>query len=122
MGFALEREAEDIARKAAASSAGRTAETLLKEGALRLTLVGLKDGVTLDEHVAPGPVTIHTLKGAVQVTAGDETVAVPAGNLVAIEANLRHSVKGNGDSAFLLTLHVPEDAGDYASLGEESNG
>jgi len=113
LGFALQREAEDIARRASASATGRAAETLLKEGPLRLTLIGLKDGAVIEEHVAPGPITIQALKGSLQVTAGDNTVAVPAGNLVAIEANLRHSVRSNGESALLLTLHMPENASEF---------
>ena len=47
----------------------RISRTLVKEGALRLILVGVRPGGGLHEHVAQGPVTIHVLEGTIVVRA-----------------------------------------------------
>jgi quercetin dioxygenase-like cupin family protein len=112
LAFSLERDAEDMARKAAAASAGRAAQTLVKDGPVRLTLVGVKDGTTIQAHTAPGPITIQTIKGTLRVTAGPDVSTLPAGSLVAIEPNLTHDVTAQGDSAFLLTLFLSEGGED----------
>jgi hypothetical protein len=44
---------------------GRTARTLMKEGPLRLTLMGLAPGGVLPGHATAGPVSIHMLRGDV---------------------------------------------------------
>ena len=110
LAFSLQREAEDIARKAALASAGRAAQTLLKDGPVRLTLVGLKDGTVIAQHSAPGPITVHVLLGSLRVTAGGSTTTVPAGSLIAVEGELEHDVAASGDSAFLLSIFMPDDA------------
>lgn len=110
LAFSLQREAEDLARKAALASAGRAAQTLMKDGAVRLTLVGLKDGTVIAQHSAPGPITIHTIVGSLRITAGGNATTVPAGSLIAVEGRLEHDVAATADSAFLLTLVMPDDA------------
>lgn len=122
LAFSLDRDADDISRKAAAASAGRAAQTLMKDGPVRLTLVGLKDGTTIQSHTAPGPITIQTLRGTLRITAGDDVSTVPAGSLIAIEANLSHDVTGSGDSAFLLTLFLPEGGEDTTPAAELAKG
>ncbi|MFA5608139.1 MAG: hypothetical protein WDA07_13300 [Leucobacter sp.] len=122
LAFSLDRDAEDLARKAGMASAGRAAQTLMKDGPVRLTLVGLKDGTSIHAHTAPGPITIQTLRGTLRIKAGDDVSTVPVGSLIAIEAELQHDVSATGDSAFLLTLFLPEGGEDTtpaAQLAQE---
>ena len=57
---------------------GRSARTLVKEGALRVTIIGLAAGGTMPEHSANGPISIQLLQGDVTfdvvVLARDEHV------------------------------------------------
>jgi quercetin dioxygenase-like cupin family protein len=86
----------------------RIARTLVKEGSLRLTLVGLASGGALDEHDAPGPITIHVLEGELELTAGGETGTYPAGALIAVDRRVRHAVRSERGALFLLTLSASD--------------
>ena len=88
----------------------RIARTLVKEGALRLTLIGVRAGGGMHEHVAEGPVTIHALEGTIAVRVGEETMSLAAGSLVALEGGVRHAVSSTEGALFLLTLIAPEAA------------
>jgi quercetin dioxygenase-like cupin family protein len=88
-------------------ASGRRAETLIKGDRLRLVLVTMRAGATLDEHTAPGPITIQTLRGRFLVTAGDQEQTLPEGGLIAIAAGARHAVRALDAGAFLLTIAWP---------------
>lgn len=88
----------------------RIARTLVKEGALRLTLIGVRAGGGMHEHVADGPITIHALEGTIVVHAAGETIRLAAGSLVAIDGGVRHDVSSSEGGLFLLTLIAPEAA------------
>lgn len=82
----------------------RIARTLVKQGAIRVTLVGLAAGGGLDEHDAAGPITIHVVEGALELTAGGETAIYEAGALIALDRRVRHAVRSERGAIFLLTL------------------
>lgn len=99
---------EEISRfPAAESAAGRRAETLVKTDRMRVVLVTMEPGVTLAEHSAPGPITIHVLSGRFVVTGKDDEHEVGPGSLVAFGAHDRHSVHAVEEGAFLLTISWP---------------
>ncbi len=89
------------------TSAGRRAETLIKNDRLRVVLVTMRTGAALHDHNAPGPITIHTVRGSFAVTVGGEERQVDAGSLISIEAGVRHAVRALDDGAFLLTIGGP---------------
>lgn len=82
----------------------RISRTLVKEGALRLILVGVRPGGGLHEHVAQGPVTIHVLEGTIVVRAAGEARTLPSGAIMAIDGGVRHDVSSTEGGLFLLTL------------------
>ncbi|MGH7668438.1 MAG: hypothetical protein ACRENQ_03010, partial [Gemmatimonadaceae bacterium] len=51
----------------------RIARTLVKEGPLRLTLIGLNPGGALHRHSTEAPITIHVLEGEVALEAAGST-------------------------------------------------
>ena len=83
---------------------GRTARTLVKEGALRLTLMGLSEGGNLPEHSAAGPVAIHMLGGDVVFTALDVEHPLSAGDVLVFAAGVRHAARSQSGCTFLLTV------------------
>ena len=93
-----------LVREELVGGRGRIARTLVKEGSLRLTLVGLAPGAGLDEHDAPGPITIHVVEGELEVTAGGESATYATGALIALDRRVRHAVKSLRGGMFLLTL------------------
>lgn len=84
--------------------AGRRAETVIKNDRLRVVLVTMRSGAELHEHTAPGPITIHALRGRFAVGVGGEERDLPAGSLIAVAAGARHTVRALDDGAFLLTI------------------
>lgn len=84
--------------------AGRRAETLIKTERLRVVLVTMRTGITLHEHSAPGPVTIHVLRGRFNVTYNGIAQELAAGGLISLDTGVRHEVETLDEGAFLLTI------------------
>ncbi len=85
----------------------RSARTLVKDGPLRLTIVGLGAGGSLAEHEAPGSISIHVLDGELELNSGGETRTHRVGELVALDQRVRHAVASAKGAMFLLTLAAP---------------
>lgn len=85
-------------------TSGRRAETLIKTAGLRVVLVTMNAGAALHEHIAPGPITIHAIKGRFMVQVEGTPREVSTGDLVSIQSGVRHAVEAVEDGAFLLTI------------------
>ncbi|MGI5169044.1 LuxR family transcriptional regulator [Spirillospora sp. CA-253888] len=95
---------EHLARARSASS-GRSSTTVHggHEHVLRQTLIALRAGAGLDEHVGPGEATLHVLAGRVRLaTAADSWDAVTGDLLVVPEES--HTLEALEDSAIFLTV------------------
>ena len=84
----------------------RAARTLIKDGPLRATLVGLRPGGSLAPHKADGPITVQVLEGTLQFEAEGERWTLDTGSLFALDAGLTHSVSAPDGALFLLTVSV----------------
>jgi quercetin dioxygenase-like cupin family protein len=69
-----------------------------------VVLVTLRTGAALHDHAAPGPITIQTLSGRMAVTYHDQERELGPGQLLALEAGVRHAVRALSAGAFLLTI------------------
>jgi quercetin dioxygenase-like cupin family protein len=107
--------AEEIERfNPESTSSGRRATTLIKGDRLRVVLVTMNQGATLNEHTAPGPITIQTLRGRFTVSVEADEHALPEGSMISIAAQVPHAVRAEAPGAFLLTIGwPPEDSGDH---------
>jgi quercetin dioxygenase-like cupin family protein len=85
----------------------RSGVTLVKQGGLNVVLTHIRASGTLAEHSAPGAATVQVLSGHVRVQVGEESLDVPAGQLIAFDARVRHGVEAVEDSTLLLTLTDP---------------
>jgi quercetin dioxygenase-like cupin family protein len=103
--FSLEAIARDQAKRAAAASSGRSAETVYggHEHLLRQTVLALTAGSSLSEHENPGESTVHVLTGRVKLTAGDVIWEGRTGDLLVVPDS-RHALTAIEDSAILLTV------------------
>jgi quercetin dioxygenase-like cupin family protein len=88
-------------------TSGRAARTLVKDGTLRVTLVAIAPGGRLAEHTAPGPISVHVLKGDITFSVGDEAWALEAGDLLSLGGGVRHAVESREGGEFLLTMSLP---------------
>jgi len=87
-----------------ATEAGRRVETLINAGGPRVVLVTMRSGIALREHTAPGPISIHGLRGRFRVTFEDQEREIGPGGIVSLAASDRHAVETREDGAFLLTI------------------
>jgi quercetin dioxygenase-like cupin family protein len=105
--FDLHEEMRIVGTELGAESS-RIARTLVKEGAMRVTLIGIKAGGAMHEHVAPGPITIQVLAGEIILEAKGEEMTLGVGGLAALDHGVRHAVRSPGGGYFLLTHSMPE--------------
>lgn len=86
---------------------GRHTRTLIKDAGLRVVLIALRAEARLEEHHAPGRITIHALDGHLQVGVARQTIGLRRGQIVTIGPAIRHEVEALEESAFLLTIAWP---------------
>lgn len=100
----LEAAVDDLLATAAEQSAGRAARTLTPGTGSRLkqTLVALREGRVLDDHVAPGQATLQLLRGDAVLTWDGGTWELPEGCWVTIPSEL-HRLEARRDTAALIT-------------------
>jgi quercetin dioxygenase-like cupin family protein len=104
--FALKTDSSDLIERARASKAGRTATTLVKDGPLRITLVALRKGVTLQEHQVSGAASIQTLRGRLALNVEGSELDLRPGQLAALGAGVRHVATALTDCAILITMSI----------------
>lgn len=112
------------------SEARHRAQILIKTDTIRVVLVSILEGGELQEHTAPGPITIHALEGAIDVSVEGAAHTLNAGELISLAPGVRHAVRGLRDGAFLLTIgvmtRVPDPGGHHVEsedfLSPEADG
>lgn len=114
--FVLEHELQ-IVREQLATSA-RIGRTLVKNGSLRATLVGLAAGGGMAAHKADGPITVQVLEGTVEFKADGKEWTLATGALIALEGGIVHSVHAPDGGIFLLTVVV----GQVDQVGQADGG
>jgi quercetin dioxygenase-like cupin family protein len=103
LSFSLEDEMR-LLREELTKAPARIGRTLVKDGPLRVTLVGVRADRGMHEHRAAGPVTIHVLEGAIEVSADGRDWPLRAGELLALDGGIAHAVMSATGGIFLLTV------------------
>jgi len=88
------------------SSEDRLAVSLVKDDALNILLLVLKERARLAEHRTKGPIAVHVLSGAVRFSEGSEQVVLSSGSMAALDRNIVHSLEAIEESAVLLTTAI----------------
>lgn len=86
---------------------GRVSKTLVKHSDFRIVLMFMKAGTLMQEHKTDASISIHALSGRLLIKLDEQTVELPAGNLLVLEKSLSHDVKAIEESAFLLSISWP---------------
>lgn len=89
---------------------GRSSKTLVKHHDLRIVLISMKANTHMHEHKATARISIQTISGHVRLSLPEQTVDLPAGQLLVLDQCLPHDVEALEDSVFLLTLSWPTEA------------
>jgi len=98
---------EDLPR----ASGGRAAKTLAKTDVLRVTLVLLASGATLNPESATGGASVHVVDGRLRMQTEGEQWELSSGDLIVLEENLREPITALAETAFLVTVAWPSGAG-----------
>ena len=109
--FNLGDEVQSLRGDLGRATGGRAAKTLAKSERLRVTLVLLNGGVTLDPQASAGGSSLHVLEGRLRVQADSRVLEAQPGDLIVLSENLREPIKAEEDAAFLVTVAWPEGAG-----------
>ncbi|HEY7060668.1 MAG TPA: cupin domain-containing protein [Chloroflexota bacterium] len=112
LAFNLAEEAAQVRLERGYREGDRNANTLVKADTFRIVVTALRAGARLEEHRAAGWVAIQTLTGHVQLRIGGDTIALPAGHLLALAPDVSHDVEALEESVLLLTLAWPSGGGD----------
>jgi len=103
LSFSLDEQMQIVKRELAENPA-RAGRTIVKEGALTVTIVGVKPGGELRPHKADGPITVQVLEGEIEVQSGGASRTLPTGTLVAFNSGIVHGVTSPRGGVFLLTV------------------
>ena len=103
--FDLSEEAERLRGEEAWQAGRRNAITLRKGEGLSVVLLVMRSGDRLDEHSAPGPISVGVREGRIRFTAAEEE-AVEAGpeTVLTCDAGVRHGVEALEDAICVVTI------------------
>jgi quercetin dioxygenase-like cupin family protein len=87
-------------------SVDRLAVSLIKDDALNILLMVLKQGARLAEHRTKGPIAVHVLSGLVRFSAGTECAELSAGNIAALDRDVVHELQALEESVVLLITAI----------------
>ncbi len=82
----------------------RNAITLRKGGGLSVVLLAMKAGDRLEEHAAPGPISLMVREGCIRFTVEGEVVEAGLETVLACDAGVRHSVEALSDAVCILNI------------------
>lgn len=102
--FDLQEEVDRLRAERAWREGERNAITLRKGEGMNVVLLVMRAGDRLEEHAAPGPISLSVSEGRVLFEAGGEAVEAGPGDLLTCDAGVRHTVKAVSDAVCLLTV------------------
>ena len=104
--FDLQDEVSRLRSEKAWQEGKRNAITLRKGEGMNVVLLVMKAGDRLEEHAAPGPISLSMREGSIRFEASGETVEAEPGILITCDAGVPHTVEALGDAVCLLTVAV----------------
>ena len=107
LAFVLPSEVSSLGERAASAKSGRAAKTLVKEGAIRITIIALNKGVTMQAHQVDGAVSIQVLRGRATINAAGSDATMGAGGVAVLAPQQAHVATALTDCALLLTVAMP---------------
>lgn len=83
---------------------GRRTENIARTDGVSVLMIAMEAGDALEEHSAPGAVTVHILRGHASLSAGAEQYELRPGQLLVIPPAVRHNLRALEQSVALLTI------------------
>ena len=83
---------------------GTQSTTLLRDDQLKVMRLALPAGKELPEHAVDGPITMHCLQGAIDVTAYGSCKTMRAGDLIYLAGKVPHALRATEDAFLLVSI------------------
>ncbi len=80
--------------------------TIFKSDNTTVVLIGMHQNAELKKHNAYGDIHVQVLEGKINFCTEQQTVSLQKGQMIALKADIPHSVQALEDSFFLLTVIV----------------
>ena len=102
--FDLSEQISELRRDDKYVNTGRLGRTLVKEGALRLTMTVLAEGAEVSTHHAVSPMTLQVLEGRLRYRVADEEQELAEGEFLFFGPGDAQDIQALEDTALLLTI------------------
>jgi quercetin dioxygenase-like cupin family protein len=102
--FNLDEQIAELRLDESYVRSGRVGRTLIKAGALRLTLTLIADGVVVGTHHAASPMTLQVLQGRLRYRVGDEDFEIGKGEVLFFGSGHAEDIRAHEDTVLLLTI------------------
>ncbi len=102
--FDLEDEVARLVEEKEWREGRRNAITLRKGGGLNVVVLVMRAGDRVEEHSAPGPISLDVRKGRILFTAAENSVEAGRGTLISCDAQVPHAVEALEDAVCLLNV------------------
>ena len=103
-GFDLGEEVSRLRGEEAFRGGRRNSITLKKDEGMSVVLLVMGAGDRLEEHAAPGPISVSVREGRVRFITPDEEVEAGPETLLACDAGVRHAVEAVEDAVCVVTI------------------
>ena len=104
LSYDLDEQIEELRADDKYVKTGGLGRTLVKEGALRLTMTVLAEGAEVGTHHAAAPMTLQVLEGRLRYRMGEEEFELEAGDLLFFGPGHAQDIRALEDTALLLTI------------------
>lgn len=84
----------------------RNSVTVFKSETMRIVLLGLHKNTEIKPHKANSVISVQVLEGKINFITEEQTTTIEKGQMIALHANIVHSVVALQESFFLLTLSL----------------
>jgi quercetin dioxygenase-like cupin family protein len=102
--FDLGEEAARLREEGAFRGGRRNSITLRKGEGMSVVLLVMGVGDRLEEHAAPGPVSVAVWEGRIRFITRDEEVVAGPETMLACDAGVRHAVEALEDTVCVITI------------------
>lgn len=102
--FDLDKEVARLREEKEWREGRRNAITLRKGGGLSVVLLVMREGDRLDEHAAPGPISVSVREGSIRFTTPDEEVEAGPETVLTCDPGVLHAVEALEDAVCVVTI------------------
>lgn len=102
----LEKFMDQVKSEITWTESDRNAVTLFKSDTMRIVLLGLHENAALNPHQTNGVISLQVLEGKINFITDEKQLILEKGDMLALQANIIHSVIAMKESFFLLTISM----------------